>query len=160
VIRTLNQFYDAAETAIGANGGEILKFMGDGLLAIYPTPDDISAQMAAANGAIASLEEARETLDREGNDAIRFRAALHLGDISYGNIGSRSRLDFTAIGPAVNLTARLLSVADELKADMVCSESFHVLAEDRTELLGERAFKGFDGLHRVYGVPARRLNAA
>ena len=160
VIATLNVFYEAMESAIVANGGEILKFMGDGLLAIFPTPDDISAQMAAANGAIASLEEARAALDAEGRHDIQFRAALHLGEIHYGNIGSRARLDFTAIGPAVNLTARLLGVADELRAETVCSLPFHELAPERTTLLGERAFKGFAGLHQVYGVPARRLNAA
>ena len=160
VIATLNVFYEAMETAIGANGGEILKFMGDGLLAIFPTPDNVSAQMAAANGAIASLEEARATLDADQRHDIQFRAALHLGDIHYGNIGSRGRLDFTAIGPAVNLTARLLGVADDLRAETVCSLPFHRLAQDRTTLLGERPFKGFEGLHPVYGVPARRLNAA
>jgi adenylate cyclase len=160
VIATLNVFYEAMETAIGANGGEILKFMGDGLLAIFPTPDDVSAQMAAANGAIASLEEARATLDTAGRHDIQFRAALHLGDIHYGNIGSKARLDFTAIGPAVNLTARLLGVADELRAETVCSHPFHALAPDRTTLLGERPFKGFEGLHQVYGIPSRRLNAA
>ena len=160
VIGTLNVFYEAMETAIGANGGEILKFMGDGLLAIFPTPDDVSAQMAAANGAVASLEEARTALDAAGRQDIQFRAALHLGEIHYGNIGSTARLDFTAIGPAVNLTARLMGVADELRAATVCSAPFHALAPDRTELLGERAFKGFEGLRQVYGVTARRLNAA
>ncbi len=154
VIATLNVFYEAVESAIGANGGEILKFMGDGLLAIFPTPDDVSAQMAAANGAIASLEEARASLNAAGRADIQFRAALHLGDISYGNIGSKTRLDFTAIGPAVNLTARLLGAADALGADTVCSEPFHLLAPDRTSFVGERPFKGFDGQHPVYSVPA------
>ncbi len=160
VIGTLNVFYEAMESAIGANGGEMLKFMGDGLLAIFPTPDDISAQMAAANGAIASLEEARAALDEERREDIQFRAALHLGEIHYGNIGSKARLDFTAIGPAVNLTARLLGVADEMRAETVCTAPFHALAPERTTLLGSRAFKGFEGQHEVYGVVPRRRNAA
>lgn len=152
VIETLNTFYDIAETAIARNGGEILKFLGDGLLAIFPTPDDLSAQMAAASGAIAALEETRAALSEANRTDIQFRAALHLGDIYYGNIGSKSRLDFTAIGPTVNLAARLMSVADELGAETVCSDDFHRLVPDRTKLLGKRAFKGFELAQPTYGI--------
>ncbi len=152
VIETLNTFYDVAETAIAGNGGEILKFMGDGLLAIFPTPDDLSAQMAAATGAIAALEETRAALSEANRTDIQFRAALHLGDIYYGNIGSKSRLDFTAIGPTVNLAARLMSVADELGVETVCSDDFHRLVPDRTKLLGERKFKGFELAQQTYGI--------
>ena len=152
VIDSLNLFYDIAETAIGQNGGEILKFMGDGLLAIFPTPDDLSAQKAAASGAISSLEDIRRQLVAAAREDLQFRASLHLGDIHYGNIGSKSRLDFTAIGPSVNLAARLMSVADELGRDFVCSDVFHHLVPQRTDLLGERMFKGFEHPHKVYGV--------
>lgn len=152
VIERLNLFYNIAETAITRNGGEILKFMGDGLLAIFPTPDDLSAQMAAASGALASLEELDRSLTAESLDELRFRASLHLGDIHYGNIGSKSRLDFTAIGPTVNLAARLMSVADELERDTVCSEAFHHLVPMRTEMLDQRVFKGFEHPHKVFGV--------
>jgi adenylate cyclase len=152
VIESLNLFYDIAESAIGQNGGEILKFMGDGLLAIFPTPDDLSAQMAAASGAISSLEDIRRLLNDASRTELRFRASLHLGDIHYGNIGSKSRLDFTAIGPTVNLAARLMSAADELDRDFVCSEVFHHLVPQRTEVLGERMFKGFEHPHKVFGI--------
>jgi adenylate cyclase len=150
VMRILNRFYDIAEAAITRNGGEILKFIGDGLLVIFPTPDDLSAQMAAASGAIAALEETRSALTSEPELGLSFRAALHLGDIHYGNIGSKSRLDFTAIGPAVNLTARLMSIADEQGAETVCSEDFHRLLPDRTSPLGEVKLKGFDNPQKVF----------
>jgi adenylate cyclase len=152
VIEILNKFYDIAESAIGKNGGEILKFMGDGLLVIFPTPDDLSAQMAAAAGAIAALEETRRELAGMAGNALQFRAALHLGDIHYGNIGSKTRLDFTAIGPTVNLAARLMSAADEFGKDTVCSHAFHQLVPDRTTLTGEKMFKGFDTPQQVFYV--------
>jgi len=150
VMRILNRFYDIAEAAITRNGGEILKFIGDGLLVIFPTPDDLSAQMAAASGAITALEESRDALAEAPDIDLSFRASLHLGDIHYGNIGSKSRLDFTAIGPAVNLAARLMSVADEHGVDTVCSEAIQQLLPERTKMLGEMTFKGFDAPHRVY----------
>ncbi len=152
VIESLNLFYDLAESAISQNGGEILKFMGDGLLAIFPTPDDLSAQMAAASGAIASLKDIQQQLGGMSRSDLKFRASLHLGDIHYGNIGSKSRLDFTAIGPTVNLAARLMSVADDLGSDFVCSEAFHHLVPQRTTLLSEQKFKGFEQPHPVYAI--------
>ena len=152
VMETLNVFYDVAENAIVGNSGEVLKFMGDGFLAIFPTPDDLSAQLAAANGAITALEDTRLALAKAGRADIQFRASLHLGDIHYGNIGSKSRLDFTAIGPTVNLAARLMSVADELGAETVCSEEFHQLVPDRTAQLGEQIFKGFEKPQRIHRV--------
>ena len=154
VIETLNVFYDIAEAAIGDNAGEILKFMGDGLLAIFPTPDDLAAQNAASMGAIDALKDIRTDLSEAGRSDIQFRSALHLGDIYYGNIGSKTRLDFTAIGPTVNLAARLLSIAGELGVDLVCSEDFHLIAPERSSLLAKHEFKGFDAPQPVYGVNA------
>jgi len=152
VIDTLNKFYGIAEIAISDNGGEILKFMGDGLLAIFPTPDDLAAQMAASVSAIDSLNQIQRGLDETGRSDIQFRSALHLGDIYYGNIGSVSRLDFTAIGPTVNLAARLLDAASELDEGTVCSEDFHRLVQQRTSKIGEREFKGFDEPQLVFRV--------
>jgi adenylate cyclase len=152
VIETLNIFYEIAESAINRNGGEILKFMGDGLLAIFPVQDDLSAQIAGSIGAISALEETRATLMEISRTDISFRASLHLGDINYGNIGSKSRMDFTAIGPTVNLAARLLSAADEYSVDTVCSKAFHQLVPETSTLLGEKTLKGFDDLQPVYGI--------
>lgn len=143
-IAVLNQFFEAMDSAIRANGGETLKFIGDGLLAIFPTPDDITAQTAAAMGAISALDDARARLGGEqGGSAIAFRAALHLGDIHYGNVGSTTRLDFTAVGPAVNLTARLLQASAEMAAGTVCSQGFAALTPGRAGSAREVALKGF-----------------
>ena len=152
VIETLNVFYEIAESAVSRNGGEILKFMGDGLLAIFPVQDDLSAQIAGSIGAVSAIKETRATLIEISRTDINFSASLHLGDINYGNIGSKSRMDFTAIGPTINLAARLLSAADEYGVDTVCSKAFHQLVPETSTLLGEKSFKGFDDLQPVFGV--------
>ena len=150
VIKTLNRFFDAIETPVRENGGSILKFMGDGVLAIFPTPDDLTAQTVAAAGALSAVDEARTTLADE--TGIDFRAALHVGDIHYGNIGSATRLDFTAIGPAVNLTSRMLEAASESGVDTVCSADFAALSSTHPKPLAEFSFKGFGFPTMVYSV--------
>lgn len=151
IIATLNAYFEALDSAIRANGGETLKFIGDGLLAIFPTVDEVTAQTAAAMGAISALDDARASLAaRDEGLEIAFRAALHLGDIHYGNIGSATRLDFTAVGPAVNLTARMLQACTELGAQTVCSEAFAPLTQSRSALARAFAFKGFDAAVMVH----------
>lgn len=146
-IATLNTYFEALDSAIRANGGETLKFIGDGLLAIFPTVDEFTAQTAAAMGAISALDDARADLAKSNTAGpeITFRAALHLGDIHYGNIGSSTRLDFTAVGPAVNLTARMLQASTELDVQTVCSDAFAPLTQSRSAPARAFAFKGFDG---------------
>jgi adenylate cyclase len=154
ILDMLNTFYDVAEVAIRSNGGEILKFIGDGMLAIFQTPDDMLAQKAASVSAILALQDMRDALDRCDRSDIQFRASLHLGDIHYGSIGTKSRMDFTAVGPSVNLTSRLLDAAAELNIDIVCSEAFHNLVPHNTDLLGDRTLKGFDTPERIFRVRA------
>ncbi|MFN0115624.1 MAG: adenylate/guanylate cyclase domain-containing protein [Paracoccaceae bacterium] len=144
-IGLLNAYFEALDSAIRANGGETLKFIGDGLLAIFPTQDEIAEQTAAAMGAISALDDARAALARAGGEGpdIAFRAALHIGEVSYGNIGSANRLDFTAVGPSVNLTARMLQASTELDARTVCSDAFAPLTRGRAKPARAFAFKGF-----------------
>jgi adenylate cyclase len=154
-IGVLNRFFDVMDAAIRANGGETLKFIGDGLLAIFPTPDDVTAQAAAAFYALSAIDEARSTIDRvvDGKTgAILFRAALHVGDVHYGNIGSAHRLDFTAVGPAVNLAARILEAGAELGASTLCSDAFADLIQGRTTHLRDMTFKGFPAKTPVHAV--------
>lgn len=99
-------------------------------------------------------EETRKALNESSQNELQFRAALHLGDNYYGNIGSKSRLDITAVGPSVNLAARLMSVADELGVETMCSEAINKLVPDRVKYLAERTFKGFDKPHGIFGVDA------
>lgn len=131
-----------------------MKFIGDGLLAIFPIVDEISAQTAAAMGAISALDDARAALAVSNGAGLKitFRAALLLGDINYGKIGSTTRLDFSAVGPAVKLTSRLLQANGELGAQTVCSDDFAVLTQGRSSPVRDFAFKGFAEKIRVHTV--------
>lgn len=112
VVERLNAFFDLLVAPIGERSGEVLKFTGDGLLAMFPFDgaSDLGARcrdaLAAAQSAIAALAGPADS-----GEAIRCGIALHPGRVLFGNVGSDSRLDFTAIGAAVNLAARLETVA-------------------------------------------------
>jgi len=145
IIDMLNGFFTGLDDAISRHGGEILKLVGDGALCIFPTPDDHSAQVAATEAALAALEDARHALGSNASGIKpEFRAALHLGDVHYGNIGSHHRLDFTVVGPTVNLASRLLSAASDYGEDTVFSKEIASLLDSTTRCLGEETLKGFD----------------
>ncbi|MGI9402831.1 MAG: adenylate/guanylate cyclase domain-containing protein [Rhizobiaceae bacterium] len=148
VIDTLNRYYDALAVPINSHRGEISKFMGDGLLAIFPLKDNNETELIEhARDARKAVRQAHaEFSDGDGG----FRTALHIGRLFYGNIGAANRLDFTAIGPSVNLAARLLDAAEKLGADDVCSQSIAELLPDQTKLLGSLNLKGFDMEQQVY----------
>ena len=128
LVDLLNRYFDCQVPAIVDHGGEVLKYMGDGLLAIFPigAERDFSTICAAA---LAAGKDARDkiaaldTTDRDGS-GLRFGLALHVGDVLFGNIGSGNRLDFTCIGPAVNLAARLEKLAGRLGRTILASEDF------------------------------------
>ena len=125
VIELLNGWFDALVPAIEAAGGEVLKFIGDGLLAIFPVTADPASACSAALAAVGAAREALAALNAglraTGKAELRWGMALHLGEVLYGNIGSATRLDFTTIGPAVNLTARLETLARDLGRELVVS---------------------------------------
>lgn len=153
VIETLNGFYDALEEPIMANGGEILKFMGDGLLAIFPVEEGADSAEAAAVAEKARQAVAAAHKELEGKDGQPgFRSALHIGRLYYGNIGASRRLDFTAIGPAVNLAARLLSAASATGHDDVCSAEIATLAGGNQRKICELTLKGFTGQQSVFAL--------
>lgn len=153
VLEVLNKFYEIINVSVIANYGEILKFVGDGALVVFPVVDDITAQEAAAQNALNSVARSRIELEKnQGEIAMEFRAALHIGEIFYGNIGSKDRLDFTAIGPAVNLASRLLDQASTLDAKTVCSEEFNSIMSTTKENGTKCDLKGFDNAVSVFVV--------
>ena len=109
----LNALFDAQAKAIASHGGEILKFIGDGLLAIFPIEHPGVAGIAARNAlaaAMQAVEAARGLMSDPslvGEPPLEIVVALHIGTAIYGNIGAADRLDFTVIGPAVNLVSRI-----------------------------------------------------
>jgi adenylate cyclase len=128
IVALLNRWFERIGAAIRAQHGDILKFMGDGLLAVFPLADGRSATcdraLDAALGAVAQTDTLNAELSAEGAATLRFGIGLHWGEVEFGNIGTRERLDFTVIGPAVNLTSRLERLCRELGLDLVVSGTF------------------------------------
>ena len=133
--------------SIEKGGGEVLKFMGDGLLAIFPFADgDDPAKVADR-----ALDAADEALAAVAALApLRIGLALHVGELAYGNIGGSHRLDFTAIGPAVNLTSRLEGLTSKLGRPLVVSDDLARITSRPTEELGTFDLKGIPAPVRVF----------
>jgi adenylate cyclase len=132
------------------HGGEILKFMGDGLLAIFRTDERRRAEICA--GALAAASEALDLMvgltarrQAAGQKTPALNIALHVGTVQYGNVGAERRLDFTVIGPAVNEASRLQALCKELGRELVVSQAFAEAAtrsRDHLVSLGRHALRG------------------
>ncbi len=158
VVDILNRYFDCQVSAIRTHGGEVLKFMGDGLLAVFPIAEqdgDIHQVCARVLEAAHESRASVEAMHYPIGDAVerfRFGVALHVGKILYGNIGGGNRLDFTCIGPAVNLAARLEKIAGRLHRTIVASEGFAGICAGGWADLGEFPIAGFARAERVYGL--------
>jgi adenylate cyclase len=158
VVEILNRYFDCQVAAIRAHGGEVLKFMGDGLLAVFPIAEaDGDVHQVCSHVLEAARESRASVLDMQypiGDVVERFRfgVALHVGKILFGNIGGGNRLDFTCIGPAVNLAARLEKIAGRLHRIVVASERFAGICAGGWTDLGEFPIAGFSKAERVYGL--------
>jgi class 3 adenylate cyclase len=157
VVAMLDAWFDRIAGAVHAFGGEVLKFIGDGVLAIFPIGDNPPSAAcdaalraaAAARAGMASLDQARQ---RQGLPPLPFGMALHLGEMLWGNIGTADRLDFTAIGPAVNLVGRLEGLCKPLGRSVLVSGA--VAAETTAPLvsLGEHRLRGIATPCAVFAV--------
>ncbi len=137
-------------------GGEVLKFLGDGLLAIFRLDDAEETDVAAARALIAALEaEAalKETNERrvgDGKTEIHAGIALHVGSVIFGNIGADERLDFTVIGPAVNLAQRIEVLCRDIDSTILTSKDFAELCPVRLVSKGVHTLKGVAGRQEVF----------
>ena len=159
LIERLNRYFDCQVPPIQAQGGEVLKYMGDGLLAIFPIAGDecdavavCSAALSAARAFRAELAQLNANADTDGAP-LRCGLALHVGEVMYGNIGGGNRLDFTAIGPAVNLAARLETLARDLNRTVIASDAFAETCPQEFVPLGERALRGLAAPQPAFGLP-------
>jgi adenylate cyclase len=156
LIDLLNCYFGCQVPAILEHGGEVLKFMGDGLLAIFPIPGDGDASEVCHRTLLCAREFRTRIAElppaSDTGAVIRFGLALHLGDVMYGNIGGGNRLDFTCIGPAVNLAARLEKVAAKLGEAIVASNEFAAYCEGDFRQLGEHSVAGFAAPQLVFGL--------
>ncbi len=147
LIALLNAYFDRLGGPVNERGGEILKFIGDAMLAIFPVAEtDPASAGRAALAALAEAAAANAAAAAEraaaGLPAIRFGAGLHIGDVMYGNIGTRDRLDFTVIGPAVNLASRIEGLTRTLGAPVLVSADFVAASGIAARSLGRHTVKG------------------
>ncbi|MEY9182539.1 adenylate cyclase [Bradyrhizobium sp. USDA 326] len=157
VIDLLNDYFDAMSEPIARHGGEILKFIGDGLLAIFP----LSAPDACANllHAVAEARQAMAALNERnsgtGRAPLNYGIGVHVGDVMYGNIGSTSRLDFTVIGPAVNMASRLEALTKTIGKKVLLSRAFAELVEKEFALehVGRHEVRGFNEPIDLFAYP-------
>ena len=156
MIAVLNALFDAQAKAIHDHGGEILKFIGDGLLAIFPIEQaDMAAAAAhhaldAAMQAIAAVGRLSDDASMAGEPPLEIVVALHAGTVIYGNIGAADRLDFTVIGPAVNLVSRVEAVAKTLNLPIVVSDEFARAYGGPLRSLGTHQLRGLAAPHELF----------
>lgn len=149
ILEFLNAHAEIVTDAVEAHGGEVLKFIGDGVLAVFPRTDATrSAAAQALDAAIRvkmesrTMTEQRRELNRPSAEII---IALHRGDVLFGNFGSQDRLDFTALGAAVNEASRICSLAKTLDQTLLVSDDFREVMppdDDRLVSVGRYALRG------------------
>jgi adenylate cyclase len=147
----LDDCFDCVARPLTRLGGEILKFMGDGMLAIFRTDDRRRAETCTA--ALAAASEALDLMvllaakRREaGQPTPGLDIALHVGTVQYGNVGTDTRLDFTVIGPAVNEAARIEALCGPLGRPLLVSQAFAAAASASRQHLVSL------GRHKLRGV--------
>jgi adenylate cyclase len=157
LLATLGRYLEAVADAVRAEGGDVLKFLGDGVLSIFQVNDrDRTAACAAAVRAVS-----RANAVAQAEDLPSFITALHVGSVMYGNIGSLDRLDFTVVGPAVNMINRLEGIAKASGEPVVCSEAFAAaLPGASPRRMGQFELKGIDGRHEVFAVATQSAVAS
>jgi adenylate cyclase len=159
VIELLNDYFGCMAAPVQALGGEVLKFIGDAMLAIFPIADDLDRDRAcrtalkAARRAITALDELNLRRRESGEATLEVGLALHTGTVMYGNIGAPDRLDFTVIGHAVNLTTRLERLCRQLGRRVVASERFASPCGIELVPLGRFELPGVAGAQAVFGLP-------
>jgi len=149
-LATVNSYFECTATAVLSNGGEVLRFVGDAVLAIFPIRESGDAASAACKKALKAAREAEERMAvlnskrlGDGLAPLDFGLALHIGDVIYGNIGVPERLEFSVIGPAANEVARLENLTKTLKRRVLVSADFaRNLDDEAFESLGEHALRG------------------
>ena len=164
VVRALDEYFEHVALSVHAEGGHILKFIGDGVLAIFGAEESedraaAAAGLAAARAIIARLETHNAA---PGKSRVPLRAGigLHLGTVMYGNVGAHDRLDFTVIGPAVNLAFRLEDLTKALGRPVLASRGFADAAGVALTSLGRHAIRGLSEYEEVFGLPEHDAAAA
>jgi adenylate cyclase len=160
IIDMLDDAFEALTAPLRARGGQVLKFIGDAMLAVFAIDGEAETAVCAraldaAQEALALLREDNLRRDAAGLPTVEADIALHLGEVLYGNVGAADRLDFTVIGPAVNEAARIERLCDELGRHILASQRFARAADGcggRLGPLGSHALRGVAAAQTIYGL--------
>lgn len=162
IIGLLSAYYDAVAAPVREEGGDIVKMIADGILAIFPIAREakLDACCTMAERAVRAVKKAAANLEAltpealpEGAWPLKAGFALHFGKVTFGNVGSRDRLDFTVIGPAVNEAFRLEALTKQLQRTILVSAPFAALIlESEVEPLGPHALKGVREAKEVFAL--------
>jgi adenylate cyclase len=159
VIELLNEIFETLTAPLRRRGGEVVKFLGDGMLAGFPLADATCEE--ACRDALDAAAEAMHALDRlnnarrgSGKLVAEVDLALHIGEVLYGNVGAVDRLDFTVIGPAVNEVARIETLCEPLGRNVLVSAELAAAAGDshRLEPLGHHELRGVREPRAIYAL--------
>ena len=155
----LNDHFERVVGAIEKHDGEVLKFIGDSVLAIFPI-DQYGGAMGAAEAAVGAARDAVRQLEDRNIErrekklqALGYGIALHMGEVVYGNIGAPNRLDFTVIGPAVNHAARIEQLCRTMDRPVLLSATVAEATNEKVTSLGFHALRGVREPHEIFTLP-------
>ncbi len=162
VIPLLNDYFDAIVSAIHEHGGDVVKLIGDGTLAIFTAQDSAQACGEALSSAIAArrnVVELNRRRESEGKPVTDIYIGLHVGEVFYGNVGSRERLDFTVIGPAVNEASRIAAMCRSVDQPVLVSASFASVCDIGRRLVsvGRYALRGVSHPQELFTLDSAEL---
>ncbi len=158
LLALLNSYFEAVAAAVTARGGEILSFIGDAVLVLFPVTESASpneacsAAVDAVTDAVDGLAATNMRRARSNLPTIDFGVGLHLGKVIYGNVGAPDRLDFTVMGPAVNRTARLEGLTKELGRPLLMSDEVARSISQKTVSLGFHDLRGVAEQQEVFAL--------
>ena len=160
LLALLDDWFERVVGPVRVHGGEVLKFMGDGMLAIFPVrPDrDAGATCRAALAAARDAHTRAAGLASPGGRDVRYGLALHLGDVVYGNVGAPDRLDFTVVGADVNRTSRIEEHCRRLGLPVLTTAAFAAHVPEAVEQVDEVELRGLRGRHPLFAVRGLRLD--
>jgi len=156
LLSMLNTYFEYISAAVSKRGGEVLRFIGDAMLIVFPVEDHADTGLVcnlvldAATEVLRALDSLNQYRQQETHPPIRFGIGLHIGHVIYGNVGAPDRLDFTVMGAAVNRTARLEELTKEIGVPLLLSAEFAANTDDEIRSMGTYAMRGVTGKQEVF----------
>ncbi|MEH6470896.1 MAG: adenylate/guanylate cyclase domain-containing protein [Halopseudomonas sp.] len=157
LLKLLNQYFEIINAAVTEHGGEVLRFIGDAMLVVFPSgsrslKEASEAALRAARTAHENVNKVNPSLTKQGFPAIRYGLGLDVGEVIYGNIGAPNRLDFTVMGAAVNRAARIENLTKQTGCSTLVSETFAKLLPTRVQFEGDFYVAGVERALKVYSL--------